>query len=132
MPNIGFTIHHVASFPLGFADSRVIFILNPPGQCSSECWAILEPCAAPPRGNSRFGFSCMESSSECDLRTRSVHLLPGFVGTFGRCCWIGFDLSKLSCRTGIPCLIGMSREKVYPSLTVRACDGLSWDTLAGI
>ena len=42
-----------------------------------------------------------------------------------------FNLSMLSCRTRIPSLIGMSREKVYPSLTMRACDGLSWDTPAG-
>ena len=33
--------------------------------------------------------------------------------------------------TGIPSLIGLSWEKEYPSLTVRACDGLSWDTPAG-
>ena len=33
--------------------------------------------------------------------------------------------------TGIPSLIGLSREKEYPSLTMRACDGLSWDTPAG-
>ena len=33
--------------------------------------------------------------------------------------------------TGIPRLIGSVREKVYPSLTVRAYDGLSWDTPAG-
>ena len=33
--------------------------------------------------------------------------------------------------TGIPSLIGSSWEKEYPSLTVRACDGLSWDTLQG-
>ena len=33
--------------------------------------------------------------------------------------------------TRIPRLIGSFREKVYPSLTVRACDGLSWDTPAG-
>ena len=33
--------------------------------------------------------------------------------------------------TEIPSLIGSSREKEYPSLTVRACDGLSWDTPAG-
>ena len=32
--------------------------------------------------------------------------------------------------TGIPSLIGSSWEKEYPSLTVRACDGLSWDTPA--
>ena len=31
-----------------------------------------------------------------------------------------------------PSLIGSSWEKEYPSLTVRACDGLSWDTPAGI
>ena len=34
-------------------------------------------------------------------------------------------------QTGIPWLIRSSREKVYPSLTVRACDGLSWDAPAG-
>ena len=34
--------------------------------------------------------------------------------------------------TGILSLIGLSWEKEYPSLTVRACDGLSWDTPAGI
>ena len=34
--------------------------------------------------------------------------------------------------TGIPSLIGLSWEKDNPSLTVRACDGLSWDTPAGI
>ena len=39
-------------------------------------------------------------------------------------------LSK-SLVTGIPSLIGSSWDKEYPSLTVRACDGLSWDTPAG-
>ena len=29
----------------------------------------------------------------------------------------------------MPSLIGLSWEKEYPSLTVRDCDGLSWDTL---
>ena len=33
--------------------------------------------------------------------------------------------------TGIPSLIGSSWEKEYPSFTMRACDGLSWDTPAG-
>ena len=33
--------------------------------------------------------------------------------------------------TGIPRLIGSFREKEYPSLIVRACDGLSWDTPTG-
>ena len=33
--------------------------------------------------------------------------------------------------TGIPRLIGSSQEKEYPSLVVRAYNGLSWDTPAG-
>ena len=33
--------------------------------------------------------------------------------------------------TGILSLIGSSWEKEYPPLTMRACDGLSWDTPAG-
>ena len=33
--------------------------------------------------------------------------------------------------TGIPSLIGSSREKEYPSFAVRARDGLSWDTHVG-
>ena len=45
----------------------------------------------------------------------------------------GFVLPLSKCLvTGIPSLIGSSREKEYPSLIVRACDGLSWDTPAGI
>ena len=47
----------------------------------------------------------------------------GFVG-------LVLPLSKFLV-TGIPSLIGSSWEKEYPSLTVRACDGLSWDTLQG-
>ena len=39
-------------------------------------------------------------------------------------------LSK-SLVTSISRLIESFREKDYPSLTVRACDGLSWDTPAG-
>ena len=34
--------------------------------------------------------------------------------------------------TGMLSLIGLSWEKEYPSLTVRVCDGLSWDTPKGI
>ena len=41
-------------------------------------------------------------------------------------------LSELSCKTEMSSLIRMSQEKEYPSLTVRACDGLSWDSPAGI
>ena len=44
----------------------------------------------------------------------------------------GLVLPLLKCLvTRIPSLIGSSWEKEYPSLTVRAYDGLSWDTPAG-
>ena len=44
----------------------------------------------------------------------------------------GFVLPLSKCLvTGIPRLIGSSREKEYPSLVVRAYNGLSWDTPAG-
>ena len=45
---------------------------------------------------------------------------------------VGLVLPLSKCLvTGTPRLIGSFREKEYPSLTVRACDGLSWDTPAG-
>ena len=45
----------------------------------------------------------------------------------------GLVLPLLKCLvTGIPSLTGSSWEKEYPSLTVRACHGLSWDSPAGI
>ena len=59
-----------------------------------------------------------------------MQLLSGFVGTAGGLAGLVLPLSKCPV-TGIPSLIGSLREKVYPSLTVRAYDGLSWDTLAG-
>ena len=52
------------------------------------------------------------------------------VGTSGGLAGIVLSLSKCLV-TRIPSLIGSSWEKEYPSLTVRACDGLSWDTPAG-
>ena len=55
----------------------------------------------------------------------------GIVGTSGGFAGLVLPLSKCLV-TGIPSLIGSSWEKEYPSLTVRACDGLSWDTPAGI
>ena len=58
-------------------------------------------------------------SSSRDLSAHS----GGFAG-------LAFPLSKCLV-TGIPRLIGSSWEKEYPSLSVRACDGLSWDTPAG-
>ena len=59
-----------------------------------------------------------------------MRLLSGFVGTSGGFAGLVLPLSK-SLVTGIPRLIESSREKGYPLLTVRACDGLSWDTPAG-
>ena len=52
------------------------------------------------------------------------------VGTSGGFAGLVLPLSKCLV-TGILRLIGSSQEKEYPSLTVRACDGLSWDTSAG-
>ena len=52
------------------------------------------------------------------------------VGASGGFAGLVLTLSKRLV-TGIPRLIGSSWEKEYPSLTVRACDGLSWDTHAG-
>ena len=54
----------------------------------------------------------------------------GIVDTSGGFAGLVLPLSKYLV-TGIPRLIRSSREKEYPSLTVRACDGLSWDTLQG-
>ena len=43
----------------------------------------------------------------------------------------GLVLPLLKCLvTGIPRLIGSSREKEYPSVVVRVYNGLSWDTPA--
>ena len=59
-----------------------------------------------------------------------MQLLSGFVGTAGGLAGLVLPLSKCLI-TEIPRLIGSSQEKEYPSLIVRACDGLSWDTPAG-
>ena len=58
-----------------------------------------------------------------------MQLLSVFVGTAGGLAGLVLGLSKCLV-TGIPSLIGSSWEKEYPSLTLRACDGLSWDTPA--
>ena len=52
------------------------------------------------------------------------------VGASGGLAGLVLQLSKCLV-TRIPRLTGSSREKEYPLLTVRACDGLSWDTPAG-
>ena len=59
-----------------------------------------------------------------------MQLLSGFVGTSGGFAGLVVPVSKCLV-TGSPRLIRSSREKEYPSLTVRAYHGLSWDTPAG-
>ena len=59
-----------------------------------------------------------------------MRLLSGFVGTAGGLAGLVLPLSKCLVNRDSS-LIGSSWEKVYPSLTVRAYDGLSWDTPAG-
>ena len=59
----------------------------------------------------------------CAAPIRIVGASGGFAG-------LVLPLSKCLV-TGIPSLIGSSWEKEYPSLTVRAYEGLSWDTPAG-
>ena len=60
-----------------------------------------------------------------------MRLLSGFVGTSGGFVGLVLPLSKS--------LVNRDSEtdrvflgEGYPSLTMRACDGLSWDTPAGI
>ena len=59
-----------------------------------------------------------------------MRLLSGFVATSGDFAGLVLPLSRCLV-TGILSLIGLSWEKEYPSLTVRAFDGLSWTPLQG-
>ena len=91
MPNLGFTICHLASFSLGFPEPKGYLILNPPGASAS---LSVGPPRQPPvatRGNSGLAYRKF-TQSECAMRTRYVQLLSGFVGTFGRCCWTCFTI----------------------------------------
>ena len=57
MPNIGFTICHLAfSFPLGVALLRVI-LFKPPWASAPLSVGPTELPAGPPRGNLRVGFT---------------------------------------------------------------------------
>ncbi|XBJ00874.1 hypothetical protein VPH35_020658 [Triticum aestivum] len=94
MPNIGFTILHLAfSFPwvLQTQGSSIILTPLPPGASAP---LSVGPTCQPPvatRGNSGLAYWKF-GQSECALRTRYVQLLSGFVGTFGRCCWTCFTI----------------------------------------
>ena len=63
---------------------------------------------------------------ENEIRATPIGIVDTSGGFAGRV----LPLSKCLV-TGIPTLIGSSREKVYPALPVRAYNGLSWDTPAG-
>ena len=63
---------------------------------------------------------------ENEIRATPIRI----VGTSGGFAGLVLPLSKCLV-TGIPSLIGSSWEKEYPSLTVKACDGLCWETPTG-
>ena len=75
---------------------------------------------------------CQPPHPGSSVAVRSDHPMcpENVVGTSDGFAGLVLPLSKRLV-TGIPSLIGSSREKEYPSLTMRACDGLSWDTPAG-
>ena len=59
-----------------------------------------------------------------------MQLLSGFVDTAGGLAGLVLPLSRMSCnRDAESDRIVLGEE--YPSLTVRACHGLSWDPLQG-
>ena len=90
MPNLGFTICHLASFSLEFPEPEGRLYLNP----RASAPLIVGPTCEPPvgtRGNSGLAYRKI-GQSECALRTRYVQLISGFVGTFGRCCWTCFTI----------------------------------------
>ena len=90
MPNIGFTISHLAfSFPtVGLPKGHLY--LNPR---ASAPLSVGPACQLPvaTRGNSGLAYRKF-GQSECALRKRYVQLLSGFVDTFGRCCWTCFTI----------------------------------------
>ena len=113
-PNLGFTICHLTLFPLGSADSRVIFILTPSGQCSFECWSNLS-AAGGHQGQLWAGLPEVWTIW-CALRTRYVQLLSGFVGTSGGFAGLVLPLSK--------CLVNRDSEtdRVFPGEGISFVD----------
>ena len=90
MPNLGFTIRHLASFSLGFRGLKGHLYLNPRASAPLSVGPTCQPPVAT-RGNSGLAYRKFKQS-ECALRTRYVQLLSGFVGTFGRLCWFSFTI----------------------------------------
>ena len=96
MPNIGFTIRHLASFPLGFADSRVILILNPRASASLSVgptqstvqdrplatWVTLAPV--------RLAYPVCPENEICAAPI-------GICRRIGRLCWTCFTIVEMSC-----------------------------------
>ena len=101
MPNLGFTICHLAYFSLGFLkpEGHLYLPPPPPGQCSSECWSKLEHRAGPILGNLDYIGTCTLSLSGVALRTRYVQLLSG-CRRIGRSCWSCFIIAEMSCKPG--------------------------------
>ena len=127
MPNIGFTIRHLASFSLGFRGPKGYLYLHP-GPVLLRVLVQTERCTTPPRqpGSMPTQRLAHPMCPENEIRATPI----GICRHIGRLA--GLVLPLLKCLvTGIPRLIGSSWEKEYPSLTMRACDGLSWDTPAG-
>ena len=131
MPNIGFTIRHLAfSFPwVGLPKGHLY--LNPR---ASACLSV-GPTQSTVRGHPlatwvtlapvRLAYPVCPENEICAAPIGICrHIRAVLLDLFYHCrgCLV----------TGMPSLIGLSWEKEYPSLTERACDGLSWDTPAGI
>ena len=98
-PNLGFNICHLSLFPLGSADSRVIFILTPPGPVLLRVLVRIEQPTGPPRGNLRSGFTRSLTNSVCP--ENEVRATPiGICRHIGRLCWSCFTIVEMSCKPG--------------------------------
>ena len=82
-------------FSLGFCRLKGHLYFKPPGQCFSKCWSNLSDVRCP-LGNQGL---CQPDVwlIQCDLRTRYVQLLSGFVGTSRRLRWSCFTIVEMSC-----------------------------------
>ena len=115
-PNLGFTIclPTTYTFPLGSADSRVIFILNPPGQCSCECWSD----TGSPRGHLRetrglvLIVACLIRCPENEIRVTPI----GICRHIGWLCWSCFTIVEMSCNRN------SETDRVFPGEGISFVD----------